>query len=100
VPIERFIPLPGGASDRHVFIERYGAIDVYVFDPYSIALSKIDRGFDSDIDDVVFLIQRTYIDLVQLEKYIDVALQRSAEFDLDPQQMWTHFEMVQKRLSR
>ncbi len=46
VPLEEFIPLPPNSDSRRRFIGQYGNIDVYVFDPYSIALSKIVRGFD------------------------------------------------------
>lgn len=51
VPIDHFIPLPEGYADRHILYKRYDYLEVYIFDPYAIAISKIDRGFDSDIDD-------------------------------------------------
>lgn len=56
VPIERFIPLPEGSDKRSVHIGQFGNLDVHVADPYSIALSKLDRGFDTDFDDMIFLI--------------------------------------------
>jgi hypothetical protein len=42
IPIERaspdqFIPLPAGYKDRKRFIERYGSLDVFHFDFYSVA---------------------------------------------------------------
>ena len=61
VPIDQFIPLPNGASSRHRLIGRYGNLTAYVFDPYSIAISKIDRGFETDLQDVLFLIQRELV---------------------------------------
>jgi coenzyme F420-reducing hydrogenase gamma subunit len=44
VPIEEFIPLPESARSRHRLIGRFGELAVYVYDPYSIALSKVARG--------------------------------------------------------
>jgi len=53
VPLERFIPLPAGSSERAIFIGKFGNLEVYVADPYSIALSKLERGFDTDLEDCV-----------------------------------------------
>jgi hypothetical protein len=36
-------------------------------DPYTIALSKLDRGFDTDIEDVLFLLHQKLITFEQLE---------------------------------
>jgi hypothetical protein len=46
--------LPDGAEQRHYKVGQYGSIEVYTYDPYSIALSKIARGFETDIQDVLF----------------------------------------------
>jgi hypothetical protein len=54
LPFREFIPLPQEAERRHIKIGQFGKLTVYVFDPYSIALSKIERGFESDLEDVVF----------------------------------------------
>ena len=56
VPLAEFIPLPPGAWERRCAIGRFGQLEVYIFDPYSIALSKIARGFEADIEDVVFML--------------------------------------------
>jgi len=37
VPLERFIPLPDGSSERSIRIGQFGNLEVYVTDPYSIA---------------------------------------------------------------
>jgi hypothetical protein len=66
VPVERFIPLPDGSSERNIHIGQFGNLEVYVADPYSIALSKLDRGFDTDLDDVVFLVEHGFVDLHEL----------------------------------
>ena len=43
VPLVEFIPLPPGARERRRAVGRFGQLEVYIFDPYSIALSKIAR---------------------------------------------------------
>ncbi len=43
VPIEEFIPLPESAASRHRLVGRFGELTGYVYDPYSIALSKVAR---------------------------------------------------------
>ena len=52
-----FIPLPAGYADRHLFIGRYGQVDVFHFYFYSTALSKIESGRRQDLADVVALLQ-------------------------------------------
>ncbi len=47
-----FIPELPGWRDRSPFVLRAGRLDVHHFDPYSQALSKIERGFDQDLEDV------------------------------------------------
>ena len=60
VPLEQFIPLPKGSAERNIRIGQFGNLEVYVADPYGIALSKLDRGFDTDLDDIVFLIRHNH----------------------------------------
>lgn len=78
VPAE-FIPLPAGADDRHQRIGRFGQLEAYVFDPYSLAVMKIDRAFDSDMEDVAFLIRGHHIDLAFLEQCVEDVAQRYDE---------------------
>lgn len=47
-----FIPELPGWRERSPFVLREGRIDVHHFDLYSQALSKIERGFAQDLDDV------------------------------------------------
>lgn len=47
-----FIPELPGWRDRSPFVMREGLLDVHHFDFYSQALSKIERGFVQDLDDV------------------------------------------------
>lgn len=94
VPIAEFVPLPAGAEERQIHIDRFGLLDVYVFDPYTIALSKLDRGFDTDIDDIVFLVQRDLVTLDRLESIAQAASQQSIQYDLDPPTIRRHLEVV------
>lgn len=62
-----FIPLPAGAGDRHEYIGRFGQLDVFHFDPYSSALSKIARGREQDFADVAMLLKQNWIAWPTLE---------------------------------
>lgn len=55
VPLDEFIPLPDDASTRHRQVGQFGGVTAYVFDPYSIALSKVARGFEADLQDVLLI---------------------------------------------
>ena len=98
MPIERFIPIPPDAEKRHLFVGRYGLIDVFIFDPYTIALSKIDRGFSSDIDDVIFLIRQHMVDFGRLVSFVVSALDQAAQFDMDKVATLDHLNVVRRRL--
>jgi Nucleotidyltransferase of unknown function (DUF6036) len=98
VPIERFIPVPVNKSERSLRVGKFGKIDVYIFDPYSIALSKIDRGFDTDLDDVIFLIRRGIVDFEELNQITTSALAQSRKYDLNPTEILAHLQELKNRL--
>ncbi len=58
-----FIPIPHQWEVNAKFIGRYGTIDAFYFDFYSIALSKIQRGSTRDINDARLLLQQHIITL-------------------------------------
>jgi uncharacterized nucleotidyltransferase DUF6036 len=60
-----FIPLPEGWRDRSPFVAQEGRLAFRHFDPYSQALSKLERGHAQDLADVRELVGR---DLVELER--------------------------------
>jgi len=62
-----FMPLPSQWETHARFIGRYGMIDVFYFDFYSIALSKIERGNERDIADVKLLVRQGIITLNELD---------------------------------
>lgn len=96
VPIDQFIPIPEGAHSRHLLIGKFGFVTVYAFDPYSIGLSKLDRGFESDLEDIVFLIRQSLIIPEQLADYIETAILRAKEFDMDPKVIRARLALVRR----
>jgi hypothetical protein len=95
-PIDEFIPLPLDADKRHQSIGRYGNLRVYTYDPYSIALSKIARGFDADLEDILFLLNKDLIEMTQLEEFVTAAIPDALGFDIEPQEMKQYFAEVQR----
>jgi hypothetical protein len=83
VPLEQFIPLPPDADTRHQFVGEFGSVRVFMFDPYSIALSKLDRGLPGDMQDILFLVRQGLIESATLATIVEQALTRAVEFNLD-----------------
>jgi hypothetical protein len=97
VPLERFVPLPKGSEQRVIHIGQFGNLEIYVADPYSIALSKLDRGFDTDLEDIVFLIHRNHVTLEELERITQNALSLARKYDLHPE-ILGHLQELKIRL--
>jgi hypothetical protein len=100
VAFREFIPLPKGADQRHRRMGRFNQLEVFVFDPYSIALSKVARGFETDLEDVVFLLRRKLIIFKVLEAMVQVALPRAQEYDIDPHEFRQNWEALRKLTRR
>jgi len=66
-----FIPELPGWRDRSPHVVREGRVDVYHFDLYSQALSKVERGFEQDLADVGEMIKRGYVDPSRLRVLFD-----------------------------
>ena len=96
IPIDEFIPMPSNSTARHQVLEKFGDIDVYIFDPYSIALSKLARGFDTDIQDILFLLGQGLIEFDILVKFVEEAKPAAWDYDIDPDDLTTHLEVVRK----
>ncbi len=99
IPIDEFVPLPPEVSNRHQLVGIFGSISVYVYDPYSIALSKIARGIETDIQDVLFLLRQGIIEMKTLTQYIEDALPNAWDYDIDPIEMKEHFDVVKQLFS-
>lgn len=97
VPIGNFIPLPEGNNERKIHIGQFGNVTVYIIDPYSIALSKIDRGSDRDFDDLVFLIRNNRITAEELEHITKDGLSHAGKFDFHPD-ILAHLQELKNRL--
>jgi hypothetical protein len=98
VPIDRFLPLPDGVTERRISVGQFGSVEVFIYDPYSIALSKIDRGFDTDLEDVVFLIRNGLVSIDRLEIMLHMTFDAASQFDLHPEESLFHLQAVRKLL--
>ena len=67
---------------------------------YSIAFSKLARGFDTDIDDVVFLLHHGLLTLAQLESVVNHGMREGQKFDIMPSELRNNWWALQQRLSR
>jgi hypothetical protein len=63
-----FIPELPGWRERSPLVFREGSVDIHHFDLYSQALSKIERGFGQDLDDVRMMIDRGLVERVRLQE--------------------------------
>ena len=66
-----FIPELPGWRERSPHVFREGRVDVHHFDPYSQALSKIERGFEQDLSDVRTMIERDLVEPARLRELYD-----------------------------
>ena len=73
-----FIPLPSSYETRFQFLGRYGKLEVFHFDPYSMALSKIERATAEDFSDVLSLLKHNWIQIEMLGETFREILPRYA----------------------
>ena len=99
VPLAEFIPLPPQARERRRLVGRYGQLDVYIFDLYSIALSKIARGFEADLEDVMFILHEGMIEFGELECHFNAILPDAPKADIDSNEFRGYFEEIRRRLA-
>jgi hypothetical protein len=82
-----FIPLPPTWEAMSRYVGRYGMLDVFYFDFYTLALAKIERGQSRDIQDVVLLQQHGLIQRDLLETAFQAILPQLGTgrfFNIDP----------------
>ena len=90
-----FIPLPADWAMRSPFVGRYGNTDVFYFDYYALALSKISRGTSRDLNDVALLAQQGLIHSDELEvayQQILPQLGHGQFFNIDPEKFTERYE--------
>lgn len=92
-----FIPLPSGYQARHEFIDRVGTIDVFHFDLYSVALSKIERGRTQDMHDVLGLLGAGRLQWEMLQSCFEDVLPRMGVESLrqDPIEFEQNFRAIE-----
>lgn len=66
---DHFLPPLPGWEDRSPLITRIGVTEFRHYDFHSQALSKIERGFSRDLDDVREMVRRKLVDPDQLEQF-------------------------------
>ncbi|HEY5004738.1 MAG TPA: DUF6036 family nucleotidyltransferase [Ktedonobacteraceae bacterium] len=96
-----FIPLPTQWEARSQFISRYDQVDVFYFDWYSIALSKMQRANRQDIIDTQLLTHQRFIDIAELDLLCQDVLNKigNPPYDrllpnLSPQQFSLNYQAV------
>lgn len=68
-----FIPALPGWQDRCEYIGREGTVSFFHYDPYSQALSKIERGHDQDLKDVESMLKDGMLDRQKLlEMFMEI----------------------------
>jgi hypothetical protein len=95
-----FIPLPRGWKERAMHVGRFGQVDVFHFDLYSTALSKIERGREGDYQDVLTMLRAGQIDIGELKQAFDNILPRLERESLkrNPDRFRRNFALVEKML--
>ena len=69
-PLDFLPPLPGW-MERSRFRFREGNLEVFDFDPYSQALSKLQRGFELDLADVASMVRAGQVEPATLLSLFD-----------------------------
>lgn len=105
LPVEQaaphqFIPLPQGYQERHQYIGRYGALEVFHFDFYAAALSKIHRGNTKDFTDTIQMVHQAIIDFAELKRQFHEVLPQLETFSLraDPEDFRRKFALFEQML--
>jgi len=69
-PLDFLPPLPGW-QERSRFRQREGNLEVFDFDPYSQALSKLQRGLSLDLADVRSMVDSGQVDPAKLRELFE-----------------------------
>lgn len=66
-----FLPPLEGWQERSRFRFRTGNLEVFDFDPYSQALSKLERGFELDLRDVAEMVRAGQVEPAKLLELLE-----------------------------
>lgn len=93
-----FIPLPSGWKERAKHVGRFGQVDVFHFDLYSTALSKIERGREGDYQDVMSILRAGQIDLQELREAFNNIMPRVERESLkrNPERFRRNFAVLEQ----
>jgi hypothetical protein len=96
-----FIPLPSGWKERAKHVGRFGSVDVFHFDPYSSALSKIERGREGDYQDVLAMLRAGQIEMSELREAFDNIMPRVERESLkrNPDRFRRNFAVIERLLA-
>jgi len=100
-----FTPLPTDWEARSEFIKRYDQVDVFYFDWYSLALSKMQRANRQDVLDIQLLVRQGCVDVNELDLLCQDVLNKigHSPYDrllphLSSQQFSQHYQAVRQLL--
>jgi len=69
-----FVPLPPGSEGRAEFVGRFGSVDVFLTDPYAVAIAKLDRGSARDLADVRALLAAGVVEAGRAAELLEQAI--------------------------
>jgi len=69
-----FVPLPPESAARAQSIGRFGQVDVFLLDPYAVAMGKLGRGHDRDIADIRSMLAAGVLDAATLRRHAEAVL--------------------------
>ena len=72
---------------------------MYLYDLYSIALTKIAHGFEADVEDVMFLLADRLFEFRELESLFKAILPDASKADILPSEFRDHFQEIRRRLA-
>ncbi len=98
VPIEKFLPVTVEDMNECLPFGKFGEVEVLILNPYIIAFSKVERGFDTDIEDVIFLIKTKYIDTEIMTSRIRNTLLKANKYDIDKNSVINHWNDILQQL--
>ncbi len=82
---DQFVPPIPGWEERSLFIDRFGDVDFYHYDPLSQALAKVERGHRRDLSDVEAMIKRQMIARADLVGAFDMIRDKLIRYpSIDP----------------